>query len=235
MASEVRGKTPSTTEQGSTGATGATGATGPETGGQPPRGELTWRGAVADVWRSVTRHKVISAVVAVVVVGSLAAVGIAGTESSPSSGGSPAASSAGTPMAAAAFSLPALGGASGQHVALSGYAGKPVVVNLFASWCGPCKTETPRLAAFYRAEHGKVAIVGLDENDTQANGLAFVRADKVTYPVGFDPDMTAASAYQVSALPQTFFLDARHDVVDRVFGAVTQAQLTRGIAVATRG
>ena len=113
--------------------------------------------------------------------------------------------------------------------------GKPLVVNFFASWCGPCKTETPRLAAFYRAEHGKVAIVGLDENDTQANALSFTHADKVTYPVGFDPEMTAASAYDVGGLPQTFFLDARHRIVGRIFGAVTQADLDKGIALATKG
>ena len=47
------------------------------------------------------------------------------------------------------------------------------------------------------------------------------------------PEVVAASAYGVAALPQTFFLDARHRIVDRVFGAVTQADLNRGIALAT--
>lgn len=218
-------KVPSKTEHG----------TGSPAGEDVRPGQLTWRGAVGDVWKSVTRHKVISAVIAVCVVGSLAAIGVAGAGSSGSRSGASSSSAASSgPKVAAAFSLPALG-ASGQRVALSGYAGKPLVVNFFASWCGPCKTETPRLAAFYRAEHGKVAIVGLDENDTQANALSFTHADKVSYPVGFDPEMTAASAYEVGALPQTFFLDARHRVVDRIFGAVTQAELDKGIALATKG
>jgi cytochrome c biogenesis protein CcmG/thiol:disulfide interchange protein DsbE len=219
-------KVPSKTEHG----------TGSAAGEDVRPGQLTWRGAVGDVWRSVTRHKVISAVIAVLVVGSLAAIGVAGTASSgPGSGsGSGSSSSSAGLKVAAAFSLPALG-TSGQRVALSAYAGKPLVVNFFASWCVPCKTETPRLAAFYRAEHGKVAIVGLDENDTQANALSFTQADKVSYPVGFDPAMTAASGYEVAALPQTFFLDARHRVVDRIFGAVTQAELDKGIALATKG
>jgi hypothetical protein len=52
--------------------------------------------------------------------------------------------------------------------------------------------------------------------------------------VGFDPEVVAASAYGVAGLPQTFFLDARHRIVDRVFGAVTQADINRGIALATR-
>jgi thiol-disulfide isomerase/thioredoxin len=211
-------KVPSKAEHGST--------TGSTPGGDVRRGPLTWRGAIGDVWQSVTRHKVISAVITVCVAGSLVAIGVAGT----SSGSSPSSA----PKPAASFSLPALG-ASGQQVALSAYAGKPLVVNFFASWCGPCKTETPRLAAFYRAEHGKMAIVGLDENDTPANALSFTHADQVTYPVGFDPEMTAASAYNVGALPQTFFLDARHRVVGRIFGAVTQADLDKGIALATKG
>jgi cytochrome c biogenesis protein CcmG, thiol:disulfide interchange protein DsbE len=106
-------------------------------------------------------------------------------------------------------------------------------VNFFASWCTPCQRETPLLARFYRAEHGRVALVGLDENDVASSALSFTRAHGVTYPVGFDPEVIAASAYGVDALPQTFFLNASHHIVDRVFGALTQADLDQGIALAT--
>ena len=58
-------------------------------------------------------------------------------------------------------------------------------------------------------------------------------ADGVSYPVGFDPHFTVATAYGVNALPQTFFLNARHEIVDRVFGKVTLASLNKGIALAT--
>ncbi len=51
--------------------------------------------------------------------------------------------------------------------------------------------------------------------------------------MGWDPQAGVASAYGVDALPQTFFLDARHHVVDRIFGAVTLADLQKGIALAT--
>jgi cytochrome c biogenesis protein CcmG/thiol:disulfide interchange protein DsbE len=186
--------------------------------------QQTWAGAIGEVWRSAMRHKIISAIVALGVAGSLTAVALA---SSASGQAAPPAD-----PAASAFSLPALA-ASGQQVSLAGYRGKPLIVNFFASWCEPCKKETPLLARFYRTEHGKVAIVGLDENDVRANALSFTRSYGVGYPVGFDPATVAASAYGVNALPQTFFLDASHHIVDRIFGAVTLADLSKGIALAT--
>jgi cytochrome c biogenesis protein CcmG, thiol:disulfide interchange protein DsbE len=189
-------------------------------------GQQTWRSAAREVGRAALRHKVLSAVIAVCVVGSLTAIGVVGSAS-----GQPQPAV----VAAPAFSLPLLGDDSGQQVALSTYRGKPLIVNFFASWCGPCQTETPLLARFYRDEQGKVALVGLDENDTVGNATSFTRADGVSYPVGWDPHFDVGSAYGVNALPQTFFLNARHQIVDRVFGKVTLASLHKGIALATAG
>ena len=182
--------------------------------------QQTWGGAAASVWRSAIRHKFISALIAVCVAGSLIGIALAGSGSG--SGSDPVAPS---------FRLSTLGH-SGQ-VSLSAYAGQPLIVNFFASWCGPCQQETPLLAKFYRDEHAKVAVVGLDENDVMSNALSFARSKGVSYPIGWDPGLSAASAYGVSALPQTFFLDAKHRIVDRVFGAVTMADLDQGIALAT--
>jgi cytochrome c biogenesis protein CcmG, thiol:disulfide interchange protein DsbE len=186
--------------------------------------QQTWAGAVREVWHTAARHKIASGLVALCVAASLVAVAVVASGS---------AGSAPTP-AAPAFSLPVLGH-SGQKVALSDYAGRPLIVNFFASWCEPCQQETPLLARFYRTEHAKVAIVGLDENDLLGSAMSFTHKEGVGYPVGFDPEVIAASAYGVAGLPQTFFLNARHRVVDRVFGAVTLADINRGIALATGG
>jgi len=190
-------------------------------------GQQTWKGAAREVGRSALRHKVLTAIIAVCVAGSLIAIGVVGSASGQAA--RPA------PVAAPAFSLPLLGNETGQQVALSKYRGRPLIINFFASWCEPCKTETPLLAKFYRTQKGKVALVGLDENDTLGNAMSFTRADGVSYPVGFDPHFTVATAYGVNALPQTFFLNARHEIVDRVFGKVTLASLNKGIALATAG
>jgi thiol-disulfide isomerase/thioredoxin len=193
-------------------------------------GQQTWTGAIGETWRAAVRHKFVSSLIALCVAGSLVGIALA----SSASGASGASGQPARPadVAAPTFSLPVLGH-SGQRVSLGQYSGRPLIVNFFASWCDPCKTETPLLAKFYRAEKGKVALVGLDENDVLGNAMSFTRADGVSYPVGWDPQFGIASAYGVNALPQTFFLDARHRIVDRIFGAVTLVDLQKGIALAT--
>jgi cytochrome c biogenesis protein CcmG/thiol:disulfide interchange protein DsbE len=134
---------------------------------------------------------------------------------------------------APAFTLARLGHPS-EHISLAGLAGRPVILNFFASWCEPCQKETPLLARYYRDAHGTIALIGVDVNDKASAALKFTRAAGVSYPVGFDPyPMPATISYGVGGLPQTFFLDARHRIVKRVFGAVTEQELTSGVALIT--
>jgi cytochrome c biogenesis protein CcmG/thiol:disulfide interchange protein DsbE len=128
------------------------------------------------------------------------------------------------------FSLTELG--RGGRVSLTAYAGRPLILNFFASWCAPCQRETPLLARFYAGHHGRVAVLGIDANDTAAAALRFLRKSAVGYPVGADPfPASTATSYGVLALPQTFFLSARHRIVWQVVGPVTRADLTRGVAL----
>jgi cytochrome c biogenesis protein CcmG/thiol:disulfide interchange protein DsbE len=170
--------------------------------------------------RWVTQHKVVTSVVAVCVV----VVAVLSIMTSGAGTTTPR-----TYPRAGSFTLPLLGASSGQLISLSQYSGKPVIVNFWASWCEPCQKETPLLAAWYRQEKGRVALVGLDENDTSAAALKFAHAKGVTYPLGYDPQTIAAGAYGVIALPQTFFLNAQHRVVARVYGALTTADLTKDL------
>ncbi len=126
------------------------------------------------------------------------------------------------------FTLTVLGH-PGQHLSLQSMAGRPVIVNFFASWCPPCQKETPMIARFYRDTGGRTAIIGVAVNDSVAAAMRFVATSGVTYPVVTDPaPMPTAVAYGLPGLPDTFFLNARHDIVKRVIGAVTQAELTTG-------
>jgi thiol-disulfide isomerase/thioredoxin len=174
------------------------------------------RQPVARAAQLIGRHKVISSVVALfaaaVIVVSVATSGSAAPENHP---------------AAAGFTLTALG-QPGKQVSLSQYTGKPVIINFWASWCDPCTKETPLLASWYKQQHGHVVLLGLDENDSSASALKFVQAKGVTYPIGFDPNVNVAGKYGVDGLPQTFFLNAKHQIVDHVLGAVTKAALAKG-------
>jgi cytochrome c biogenesis protein CcmG, thiol:disulfide interchange protein DsbE len=135
------------------------------------------------------------------------------------------------PPPAPAFSLPSLRDPA-QQVSLSAYRGHPVILNFFASWCTPCRHETPLLARFYRASRG-VVIIGVDADDKAAAARRFLAANGVTFPVAFESTSAVADAYGVSAIgiPETFFLDSRHRIVKRVLGDVSTQTLIAGVAL----
>jgi len=123
-------------------------------------------------------------------------------------------------------SLPSLRG-SGK-IDLAGLAGKPIVMNFWSSTCGPCKQETAALARVARALGSKVSFLGIDTADGRPKAIAFVARYKVSYPIAFDPNATAANQYGVPGLPVTFFLSSSgKTVVGENIGALTAAKLRR--------
>jgi cytochrome c biogenesis protein CcmG, thiol:disulfide interchange protein DsbE len=136
-----------------------------------------------------------------------------------------------TAVQAKNFTLAELGN-PGRQLSLNSLAGRPVIVNFFASWCTPCRRETPMLARFFRARHGQVHIIGIDVSDTTRSALAFVHRTGVAYPVVTEPSTDATViAYDLPGLPDTFFLNSQHQIVKRVYGAVTRAELAAGAAL----
>ncbi|MGH8906387.1 MAG: TlpA family protein disulfide reductase [Egibacteraceae bacterium] len=116
----------------------------------------------------------------------------------------------------------------GQPLALAAFAGRPVVLSFWASWCGPCATEAPQIQAVSGAYAGRVCVVGVDVQDRVANAKTFERDLGITYPSLFDPSARIAAQFRgiaPQALPTTLVLDAAHRVAVRHFGAVTAGEL----------
>ncbi len=124
--------------------------------------------------------------------------------------------------------------ASGRPIRLDAYRGKPVVVNVWASWCAGCAAEAPALAAFARA-HPEAELIGVDVEDTQSAGRAFVRRFALPYPSVFDAAGATTIALEVKGLPTTIFLDRDHRVVTRIVGESDRAGFERGLRGAERG
>jgi cytochrome c biogenesis protein CcmG, thiol:disulfide interchange protein DsbE len=195
--------------------------TGPAAGktGRGGRGPLGWFGRLSRRGRlAVTSSAAVLAVVAALLaLGATSAGNAKPTVSHPRAPG---------------FSLTVLGH-PGQHISLAQYAGRPLIINFFASWCAPCQRETPLIARYHRSHPG-VTILGVDVNDSSPAALAFVHKTGVSYPVVADPaPMAMTLSYGVVALPQTFFLDAQHRIVKRVIRAVTRTDLSTGVALMT--
>jgi thiol-disulfide isomerase/thioredoxin len=103
------------------------------------------------------------------------------------------------------------------------YAGKPLVINYFGSWCGPCNLEAPALAAFAEA-HPEAQFIGIAVEDQQGDVVDFMNKYGLTYPVVLDDGWDIAGEDGVSGVPTTVFYDSAGKEVDRIVGASTQAQ-----------
>jgi len=116
---------------------------------------------------------------------------------------------------------------SGKVVSLANYAGEPIVLNMWASWCTGCYAEARALATFERS-HPHVQVVGVDIQDTVAAAKAFYRRFGWHHPSIFDPSGAIATRFGLQGLPATLFLDRRHRVVAKILGETTLAGFDAG-------
>ena len=121
----------------------------------------------------------------------------------------------------------------GKAVSLSDFRGQPVILNFWASWCGPCKSEMPDFQAKFE-EYGEqihFLMVNLTDGsqETVESAQGFVDGQGYTFPVYFDTDYSGAMAYTVSAVPATYFIDEAGNLVAYGKGALTGETLQRGI------
>ncbi len=122
---------------------------------------------------------------------------------------------------------------TGRQVSLAAFTGKPVLLNMWASWCTGCVAEARALALFERA-HPEAQVVGLDVQDSKSAARAFYRRFGWRHPSIFDPTGALAARLGLQGLPTTIFLDRRHRVVARILGETDLAGFTSGLRKAAR-
>jgi thiol-disulfide isomerase/thioredoxin len=116
---------------------------------------------------------------------------------------------------------------------VSTYAGKPLVVNYFGSWCPPCNAEAPELSSWSQG-HSDAQLVGVAVEDTEGNVNDFMGKYDLAYPIVLDPQWENANANGVTGVPETVFYDAQGKEVDRIIGAGTEAQFDLSYAKASQ-
>jgi cytochrome c biogenesis protein CcmG/thiol:disulfide interchange protein DsbE len=122
---------------------------------------------------------------------------------------------------------------TGKRVRLSDYEGRPVVINVWASWCPPCQDEAPDLARFAR-EHPEAQLLGIDIKDAKASARAFYREFDWRHPSIFDPSGEKAASLGLQGQPITYFLNERHEIVETIAGAGDFAAFEAGLARAKK-
>lgn len=116
----------------------------------------------------------------------------------------------------------------GNAVQLSDFFGKPLVVNFWASWCGPCKSEMPYFdAASSSRDDVTILMVNLTDGqrDTVESVTKFAEDEGYSFPLYFDMDASAANAYYVYSIPMTIFIAADGTLADYHTGAMSEATL----------
>ena len=121
---------------------------------------------------------------------------------------------------------------SGKAVALSSFAGKPIVINFWATWSGYCKLEMPDFDLAYK-EYPDVVFLMVNATDgvyeTKERADAYIAAEGFSFDVYYDVASTAQMAYKISGYPTTVFIDANGDVVAKEVGAISYDTLVQGI------
>ena len=123
----------------------------------------------------------------------------------------------------------------GEAVMLSDLRGTPVVLNFWASWCPPCKSEMPDFQAAATEYEGQVAFMMVNLTDgsreTVDTAKAYIQEQGFTFPVVYDTELDAVNTYGINAFPCTFFINAEGDLVARGSGMLTLETLEQGIAM----
>jgi cytochrome c biogenesis protein CcmG/thiol:disulfide interchange protein DsbE len=136
----------------------------------------------------------------------------------------------GETVEAPGFDLKRLSGEGNES--LADYRGKIVVLNAWASWCDPCRAESPLLERWHKriSRDGRGTVLGIDALDIDGDARAFVREYGLTYPMLRDPEGESLIDYGVVGYPETFVIDERGEIVALRRGAVDEQWMRKEVA-----
>jgi cytochrome c biogenesis protein CcmG/thiol:disulfide interchange protein DsbE len=116
-----------------------------------------------------------------------------------------------------------------RRISLAELRGRPVVINFWASWCGPCRREIPLFTNAAAREHGRVAFIGVDVQDLTGDAVHFLPKFHVNYVSARDGSDASYRRYGLTGVPETFFLNRSGRAVVHVPGVVDSQTLARGL------
>ena len=120
------------------------------------------------------------------------------------------------------FSLPlAVPGTIGKLQTLNDLKGKVVFLNFWATWCGPCRAEMPSMEALHNSYREKgLEILAVNSGENQAQVLAFMTGNQLSFPVALDMDGKVSMAYGIQAIPTSFLIDREGKIIARLVGSL---------------
>lgn len=108
---------------------------------------------------------------------------------------------------------------SGKTFTLESFRGKAVVLDFWATWCGPCRMSIPMLQAFYKKhQNNDLVVLGINMDDDPSGVYSFVEKIGITYPVLYGGSSDIGSNYRVEGIPSFVFIDRKGQIVDRYDG-----------------
>ncbi|MDF2946090.1 MAG: alkyl hydroperoxide reductase [Bacillales bacterium] len=114
---------------------------------------------------------------------------------------------------------------TGQSVKLSDLRGKKVILNFWATWCGPCKVEMPEIQKFYEKVGNDVTILAISVAENPSVVTNFINNTNYTFPILLDPAPVASNTYKIISIPTTYFIDSKGVISDTIVGTTTYDML----------